>query len=40
MIFLAHNMAALSQMAAGIGLSVWAAILEFQALGTAAVREM
>ena len=28
------------QMAAGIGLAVWGAITEFQALGTAAVREM
>jgi CubicO group peptidase (beta-lactamase class C family) len=40
MIFLAHNMAELHQMAAGIGLSVWGAITEFQALGTRAVREM
>ncbi len=40
MIFLAHNMAEVSQMAAGIGLSVWGAISEFQALGTVAVREM
>jgi CubicO group peptidase (beta-lactamase class C family) len=40
MIFLAHNMVELHQMAAGIGLSVWGAISEFQALGTAAAREM
>jgi CubicO group peptidase (beta-lactamase class C family) len=40
MIFLAHNMVELHQMAAGIGLSVWGAITEFQALGTAAVREI
>jgi CubicO group peptidase (beta-lactamase class C family) len=40
MIFLAHSMAELHQMAAGIGLSVWSAIAEFQALGTAAVRQM
>jgi len=40
MIFLAHNMVELRQMAAGIGLSVWSAISEFQALGTMAVREM
>jgi CubicO group peptidase (beta-lactamase class C family) len=40
MIFLAHNMVQLHQMAAGIGLSVWGAISEFQALGTAALREM
>ncbi|HKF50185.1 MAG TPA: serine hydrolase domain-containing protein [Terracidiphilus sp.] len=40
MIFLAHNMVELSQMAAGIGLSVWGAITEFQALGTAALRQM
>jgi CubicO group peptidase (beta-lactamase class C family) len=40
MIFLAHNMVELHQMAAGIGLSVWSAISEFQALGTVAVREM
>jgi CubicO group peptidase (beta-lactamase class C family) len=40
MIFLAHNMVELRQMAAGIGLSVWGAISEFQALGTVALREM
>ena len=40
MIFLAHSMVELHQMAAGIGLSVWSAISEFQALGTAAVRVM
>jgi CubicO group peptidase (beta-lactamase class C family) len=40
MIFLAHNMVELRQMAAGIGLSVWGAITEFQSLGTAALREM
>src|SRR3954452_572056 len=40
MIFLAHNMVELHQMAAGIGLSVWGAISDFQALGTVAVREM
>ena len=40
MIFLAHNMVELHQMAAGIGLSVWDAISQFQALGTAVVREM
>jgi CubicO group peptidase (beta-lactamase class C family) len=40
MIFLAHNMVELHQMAAGIGLSAWSAIVEFQALGTAAMREM
>ena len=40
MIFLAHNMVELHQMAAGIGLSVWGAITEFQALGTAAVGEI
>jgi CubicO group peptidase (beta-lactamase class C family) len=40
MIFLAHNMAELHQMAAGIGLTVWSSICEFQVLGTAAVREM
>jgi CubicO group peptidase (beta-lactamase class C family) len=40
MIFLAHNMVQLHQMAAGIGLSVWGAISEFQALGTVTVREM
>jgi CubicO group peptidase (beta-lactamase class C family) len=40
MIFLAHSMAELHQMAAGIGLGVWGAIAEFQALGTAAVRAM
>jgi CubicO group peptidase (beta-lactamase class C family) len=40
MIFLAHNMVELNQMAAGIGLSVWGAISEFQALGTAVAREM
>lgn len=39
MIFMAHNMAELHQMAAGIGLGVWGAIADFQALGTAAVRE-
>jgi hypothetical protein len=33
-------MVELHQMAAGIGLSVWSAISEFQALGTVAVREM
>ena len=40
MLFLAHNMVELHQMAAGIGLSDWGAISEFQALGTVAVREM
>jgi CubicO group peptidase (beta-lactamase class C family) len=40
MIFLAHNMAEMHQMAAGIGLSVWSAIAEFQGLATVAVREM
>jgi CubicO group peptidase (beta-lactamase class C family) len=40
MIFLAHNMVELHQMAAGIGLSVWGAISEFQALGTAALAEV
>jgi CubicO group peptidase (beta-lactamase class C family) len=40
MIFLAHNMTELHQMAAGIGLSVWSAISEFQALGTEVVREI
>ncbi len=39
MIFLAHNMVELRQMAAGIGLSVWEAISRFQALGTAAARD-
>jgi CubicO group peptidase (beta-lactamase class C family) len=40
MIFLAHNMVELHQMAAGIGLSVWGTIAEFQALGTMALRAM
>jgi CubicO group peptidase (beta-lactamase class C family) len=40
MILLAHNMVELRQMAAGIGLSLWGAIPEFQALGTRAAREM
>jgi CubicO group peptidase (beta-lactamase class C family) len=40
MIFLAHNMVEVHQMAAGIGLAVWGAITEFQALGTMALREM
>lgn len=40
MIFLAHNMAELHQMAAGIGLAVWGAITDFQALGTLALRTM
>lgn len=40
MIFLAHNMPELHQMAAGIGLSVWATISDFQALGTKALLEM
>jgi CubicO group peptidase (beta-lactamase class C family) len=40
MIFLSHNMTELHQMAAGIGISVWGAISEFQALATAALREM
>jgi CubicO group peptidase (beta-lactamase class C family) len=40
MIFLAHNMVEMHQMAAGIGLSVWGAISEFQAAGTVAVREI
>lgn len=40
MIFLAHNMVQLRQMAAGIGLSIWGTISEFQALGTLAVRAM
>jgi CubicO group peptidase (beta-lactamase class C family) len=40
MIFLAHNMAEMHQMEAGIGLSVWSAISEFQALATVAVHEM
>jgi hypothetical protein len=33
-------MVELEQMAAGIGLTVWGAISEFQALGTAAVRDL
>lgn len=40
MIFLAHNMVQMQQMAAGIGLAVWGAITEFQAMGTLAVGEM
>jgi CubicO group peptidase (beta-lactamase class C family) len=40
MLFLAHNMVQLHQMAVNIGLSVWDAISQFQALGTVAVREM
>jgi CubicO group peptidase (beta-lactamase class C family) len=35
-IFLAHNMLELSQMARGIGLGVWGAIAEFQAIATSA----
>jgi CubicO group peptidase (beta-lactamase class C family) len=35
LIFLTHNMVELHQMAAGIGLGVWEAIVEFHALGTA-----
>jgi hypothetical protein len=37
LIFLTHNMVELHQMAAGIGLAVWEAIVEFHALGTARV---
>jgi hypothetical protein len=33
-------MVELHQMAAGIGLSVWSTISEFQSLGTMALREM
>jgi CubicO group peptidase (beta-lactamase class C family) len=40
MVFLSHNMAELRHMAAGIGISVWGAISEFQVLATAALREM
>jgi len=40
MIFLAHNMVQLEQMAAGVGLTVWGAISKFQALGTAALRDV
>jgi CubicO group peptidase (beta-lactamase class C family) len=40
MIFLAHNMVQMQQMAGGIGLAVWGAIGEFQALGTVALGEM
>ncbi len=40
MIFLAHNMVELHQMAAGIGLAVWSAIVEFQALATIAAHEI
>ena len=36
MIFLAHNMVELGQMAQGIGLAVWSAITQFQALASAA----
>ena len=35
MIFLAHNMVELRQMAAGVGLGVWSAIAEFHAIATA-----
>jgi CubicO group peptidase (beta-lactamase class C family) len=34
MIFLAHNMAELDQLANGIGVGVWAAITEFQSIGS------
>ena len=40
LIFLAHNMVGLEQMAAGIGLGVWDTIARFQSLGTAVVRPM
>jgi len=39
LIFLAHNMAVLAQMARGIGLGVWAAIEEFQSAVMALERE-
>jgi hypothetical protein len=35
LIFLAHNMVELRQMASGIGLGVWSAIAAFHAIGTA-----
>lgn len=35
MVFLAHNMVGLEQMAKGIGLGVWNAIATFHALATA-----
>lgn len=35
LIFMSHNMVTLPQMAAGVGLDVWAAIAEFHALATA-----
>ena len=34
MIFLAHNMVQLEQLAAGVGLGVWGAITEFQSIGS------
>jgi hypothetical protein len=34
LIFLAHNMVTLQQMASGIGLSVWSAIASFYAIAT------
>jgi len=34
MIFLAHNMVQLEQLASGIGLDVWGAIVEFQSIGS------
>ena len=35
LIFMAHSMVELSQMARGIGLGVWAAIANFHAIATA-----
>jgi hypothetical protein len=34
LIFLAHSMVEMNQLAKGIGLGVWSAITEFQALGS------
>jgi CubicO group peptidase (beta-lactamase class C family) len=34
MIFLAHNMVQLDQLADGVGLAVWSAITEFQSIGS------
>jgi CubicO group peptidase (beta-lactamase class C family) len=38
LIFLAHNMVELNQLAEGVGLEVWDAITQFQALGSAMPR--
>lgn len=37
MVFLAHNMAELSQLGKGIGIGVWGAITEFHGLASARV---